>query len=122
MPAYPAGTCITSLSNFQEAEPLRLAFQGNEAEPKLCHSRWLPQCLQIKARGTGLGDQVYMIPGTGAGGSSMGIGAHTLQQASGLEQNRCGLQVGSKGCLNIILTNLVGPFVRVTPQCPKAMT
>lgn len=63
-----------------------------------------------------------MIPGTGAGGSSMGIGAHTLQQASGLEQNRCGLQVGSKGCLNIILTNLVGPFVRVTPQCPKAMT
>ena len=98
---------------FPGAEPLRPAFQGNEAEPKLCHSRWLPRCLEIKARGQGLGQQVYVIPGTRWGGA--GSRARAPQQAAGLVQNRCGPQVGSKRCLNMILRSRVGPFVGVTP-------
>lgn len=49
-------------------EPLKLAFQGSEAEPELCHSRQLPRGLKIKARGHGLGQQVNTFPGEQGGG------------------------------------------------------
>lgn len=48
-------------------EPLKHAFQGNEAKPELCHRQRLPWCLKIKARGHGLGQQANVFPGTGWG-------------------------------------------------------